>query len=190
MALRRELGGLDNHHAARALRVLRSGSVKPATENALRAAFVNCSKGEAKRLPVPRDLSGQPWNDLDFLGWHDPQAPERSYLVAERSGSLVGITLRIAAQKRSQMHHNLCSLCLTAHAGNGVSMMTARKAGEAGRLGNSAGLYVCTDLACSLYVRRRKVPESGSRFEESLTAEEQIDRLRSKLFGFLDALST
>ena len=49
--------------------------VEPLTEQEIRAAFVNCSKGAAKRLHVPRDLAGQPWDDLDFLGWRDPQAP-------------------------------------------------------------------------------------------------------------------
>ena len=49
--------------------------VEPLTEREIRAAFVNCSKGEAKRLHVPRDLAEQPWDDLDFLGWRDPRPP-------------------------------------------------------------------------------------------------------------------
>ncbi|WP_342782051.1 FBP domain-containing protein [Trebonia kvetii] len=44
---------------------------------------MNCTKGEAKRLNVPRDLAELPWEDLDFLGWRDQQSPERAYLVAE-----------------------------------------------------------------------------------------------------------
>lgn len=39
------------------------------TEKDIRSSFVNCSKGEAKRLTVPRDLEARPWDDLDFLGW-------------------------------------------------------------------------------------------------------------------------
>ncbi len=39
------------------------------TEQDIRGSFINCSKGEAKRLNVPRDLDGRPWQDLDFLGW-------------------------------------------------------------------------------------------------------------------------
>ena len=49
--------------------------VKPLTESEIRAAFVNCTKGEAKRLNVPRDLAEQPWEDLDFLGWRDRSRP-------------------------------------------------------------------------------------------------------------------
>ncbi|GAB1326007.1 FBP domain-containing protein [Streptomyces sp. NPDC093260] len=162
--------------------------MRPLTEQDIRTSFVNCSKGEAKRLAVPRDLGERPWGDLDFLGWRDPGAPDRSHLVTEREGRLMGVALRFPSAQRGFLHRSMCSLCLTTHPGGGVSLMTARKAGTAGREGNSVGLYMCTDLACSLYVRGRKVPESGLRFEESLTTAEQIDRLRANLAAFLDKL--
>ncbi|GAA2259941.1 hypothetical protein GCM10010145_32480 [Streptomyces ruber] len=158
------------------------------TERDIRASFVNCSKGEAKRLAVPRDLGERPWGDLDFLGWRDPGAPDRSYLVTERDDELVGVTLRFPSVKRGLLHRSLCSLCLTTHPGSGVSLMTARKAGAAGREGNSVGLYMCTDLACSLYIRGKKTPESGGRFEETLTQDEQIARTVGNLSSFLDKL--
>ncbi len=158
------------------------------TEQDIRTSFINCSKGEAKRLAVPRGLDTHPWDDLDFLGWRDPGAPDRSYVVAERDGRLVGVAMRFQPARRGFLHRSMCSLCLTTHPRGGVSLMAARRAGTAGREGNSVGAYMCTDLACSLYVRGRKVPESGARFEESLTLEEQIDRTRRNLFAFLDKL--
>lgn len=158
------------------------------TEPEIRNSFVNCSKGEAKRLTVPRDLDQLPWADLDFLGWRDPGAPDRSYLVTVRDGRLVGVTLRFPSSQRGFLHRSMCSLCLTTHRGGGVSLMTARKAGPAGREGNSVGLYMCTDLACSLYLRGKKVPDSGSRIEESLTLEEQVTRTEGNLRAFLDKL--
>ncbi|MFC9502483.1 FBP domain-containing protein [Streptomyces sp. NPDC057002] len=160
--------------------------MKPLTEQDIRTSFINCSKGEAKRLAVPRDLGERPWDDLDFLGWRDPGAPDRSYLVTEREGRLVGVTMRFQPAQRGPLQRSMCSLCLTTHPRGGVSLMTARKAGAAGREGNSVGVYMCTDLACSLYVRGKKVPESGSRLEESLTLAEQIDRTTDGLAGFLD----
>ncbi|MHB9857328.1 FBP domain-containing protein [Streptomyces sp. YIM S03343] len=162
--------------------------MRPLTEQDIRNSFVNCSKGETKRLPMPRDLDQRPWAHLDFLGWRDPGAPDRSYLVAEREGRAVGVALRHQPSHRGFLHRSLCSLCLTTHAGGGVSLMTARKAGTAGREGNSVGVYMCTDLACSLYVRGRKIPQSGIRIEESLTVEEQIARATGNLFAFLDKL--
>lgn len=162
--------------------------MRPLTEQDIRSSFINCSKGEAKRLAIPRDLAERPWNDLDFLGWRDPGAPDRSYLVTEREDRLVGVTLRFPSSQRGFLHRSMCSLCLTTHPGNGVRLMTARKAGAAGREGNSVGVYMCADLACSLYVRGRKVPESVLRIKESLTVEEQIARTTANLSAFLDRL--
>ncbi|MEU3663522.1 FBP domain-containing protein [Streptomyces sp. NPDC032940] len=155
------------------------------TERDIRDSFVNCSKGEAKRLAVPRDLDERPWEDLDFLGWRDPGAPDRSYLVTEQGERLVGVALRFQQARSGYFQRSMCSLCLTTHARGGVSLMTARKAGPAGREGNSVGLYMCTDLACSLYLRGKKLPETGARFEESLTLEEQIARTTDHLSAFL-----
>ncbi|MFJ8533717.1 FBP domain-containing protein [Streptomyces sp. NPDC093591] len=162
--------------------------MKPLTEQDIRNSFINCSKGEAKRLSLPRDLDERPWDDLDFLGWRDPGAPDRSYLVTEREGRPTGVTLRFPSSQRGFLHRSMCSLCLTTHPGGGVSLMTARKAGTAGREGNSVGLYMCTDLACSLYIRGKKNLASGSRFEESLTTAEQIARTTGNLTAFLNKL--
>lgn len=158
------------------------------TEQDIRTSFINCSKGEAKRLTVPRDLETRPWDDLDFLGWRDPGAPDRSFLVVERGDRPVGVALRFQPAQRGFLHRSMCSLCLTTHPRGGVSLMTARRAGTAGREGNSVGAYMCTDLACSLYLRGKKVPETGARFEESLTLDEQIERTLRNLFAFLDKL--
>ncbi|NJP48724.1 FBP domain-containing protein [Streptomyces sp. SBST2-5] len=162
--------------------------MRPLTEQDIRTSFINCSKGEAKRLPVPRDLGERPWEDLDFLGWRDPGGPDRAYLVAERDDRLVGVALRFQPGRRGLLQRSMCSLCLTTHPRGGVSLMTARRSGPAGREGNSVGAYMCTDLACSLYLRGKKVPETGARFEESLTLEEQVARTRDNLHAFLDKL--
>ncbi|MGH3247747.1 MAG: FBP domain-containing protein [Trebonia sp.] len=162
------------------------------TEQEIRAAFVNCSKGEAKRLHVPRDLAGQPWDDLDFLGWRDPQAPDRAYLVADLGNGFgdglgngpVAIALRSPASAPGQKRTNLCSICLTSHVG-GVTLMVAPRSGKAGQQGNSVGAYICGDLACSLYTRGRKLAASSTRLPERLTLEEQIARNVANLAAFL-----
>jgi hypothetical protein len=162
--------------------------MKALAEPEIRASFVNCSKGEAARLPLPRALAVRPWGDLDFLGWSDLSAPDRSYLVASHGDGLVGVTLRHATGGRGYLRRSMCSLCLTTHPGSGVALMTARKAGAAGRQGDSVGTYICTDLACSLYVRGKKSLGAGGRIEESLTVDEQIARTRAHLNGFLNKL--
>lgn len=162
--------------------------MKAVTEQDIRTSFVNCSKGEAKRLPLPRDLEEKPWEDLDFLGWRDLSAPGRSYLVTEHDGKLTGISFRFPSKQRGFLHRSMCSLCLTTHPGSGVSLMTARKTGAAGREGNSVGLYMCTDLACSLYVRGKKAVAPSARFEESLTVEEKVARTTANLSAYIAKL--
>jgi hypothetical protein len=153
----------------------------------IRASFVNCSKSEAKRISLPKPLSEVPWADLDFLGWRDPGAPDRGYLVADHEGRLVGVTLRTPqGVHRSFTKTTICSLCVTAHPGTGVSLLAAPRAGAAGRQGNTVGVYMCADLACSLYVRGKKETGLGARYEETLSVEDKIDRTLLNLGSFLD----
>ncbi|MER5646002.1 FBP domain-containing protein [Streptosporangium sp. NPDC002524] len=161
--------------------------MKPVGEAEIRGSFVNCSKGEARRINLPRNLPELSWTDLDFLGWRDPGAPDRGYLVAERNGELVGVTLRVAQEvRRSFTKSTVCSICVTPHSGTGVALFVAPRIGAAGRQGNTVGTYMCADLACSLYVRGVKRTDSGVRFEETLTTEERILRAAVNLEGFLD----
>jgi hypothetical protein len=162
--------------------------MRPITESDIRRSFVNCSKGEANRVGIPKDLDEQSWDDLDFFGWRDPGAPERGYLVAERDdGSLVGIALRAArGTARGFTARSMCSLCLTTRTSSDVALMTARRTGEAGRQGNTVGQYLCTDLACSLYTRGTKQPAVGGALEETLSVDEKIARTRVNLAAFID----
>jgi hypothetical protein len=52
------------------------------------------------------------------------------------------------------------------------------------------GDYLCTDLACSLYVRGKKpVRGLGGRAAEQLTVEEQAGRLIANLTTFIDKVT-
>lgn len=161
--------------------------MRPITESDIRRSFVNCSQGEAQRLALPKDLPEQPWDDLDFLGWRDPGAPDRGYLVAERDGGgLVGIALRAASGgARGFTARSMCSLCLTTRTSSGVALMTARRTGEAGRQGNTVGQYLCSDLACPLYARGKKHSVAGADLEETLSAEHKIARMLVNLDAFI-----
>ena len=159
--------------------------MKPLNETEIRAAFVNCSKGEAKRLNLPRDLAARTWEDLDFLGWRDPQAPERAYLAVELDGRLVALTLRCPGPGPLQKKTSMCSICLTSHTG-GVTLMVAPRTGKAGQQGNTVGDYFCSDLDCSLYVRGLKAVRGlGGRPPERLTLEEKLERTMGNLAAFV-----
>ncbi|MER7671561.1 FBP domain-containing protein [Kitasatospora sp. NPDC096128] len=164
--------------------------MEPLTDPEIRASFVNCSKGEARRLNLPRGLAELPWADLDFLGWRDQGAPDRAYLVAPHGGELVGVTMRSPMVRRSLTKTNVCSLCITAHAGSGVSLLAARRAGASGREGNTVGTYICADLACSLYVRGLKKSAAVTRPDESLPLELQVARTVGNLDAFLAKVLT
>ncbi|MFF1798678.1 FBP domain-containing protein, partial [Kitasatospora sp. NPDC058263] len=85
---------------------------------------------------------------------------------------------------------NVCSLCLSAHAGSGVALLAARRAGVSGREGNTVGTYICADLACSLYLRGLKKSALVSRPEESLSQEELVARTVANLDAFLAKVLT
>ena len=173
----------------KAFRQISLWCVKPLTEQEIRATFVNCTKGEAKRLSVPRDLADRPWDDLDYLGWRDPQAFHRAYLVTELDGRPRALALRCPSPGPGQLRRGMCSMCLTTHTG-GVSLMVATKAGKAGQQGNSVGAYICSDLACSLYVRGKKDVGAGARLAESLTPKEKIQRTVANVAAFVVKVTT
>jgi hypothetical protein len=162
--------------------------MEPVTEKEIRSSFVNCSKGDAKRLNVPRNLTETDWEELDFLGWSDPSYAGRSYLVVPREGELIGVALKheTGGSDRAQM----CTICMTTHSRGNVSLMTASKVGESGRKGNTVGTYMCTDLACSLYARGKKTPALGNRYRENLTPEERVVRAQENLNAFVERLYT
>ena len=160
------------------------------TEGEIRGCFVNCSKGEAQRLGLPRDFAEfSDWADLDFLGWRDPGAPERGYLVVERGEGadrrFLGVSLRAASGAgRGFTARSICTICKTTRTGGGVALLSARRAGESGRNGNTVGQYICSDLACSLYVRGKKV-SAGTLLDETLDLDSRIARVRKGVDAFL-----
>ena len=158
----------------------------PLTEAQIRGSFVNCTKGEVKRLRLPSDLGEKRWDDLDFLGWIDPRAPMQSYLVAPVStGELVGVQLRRNVGGKGPARARMCSLCITTHPKSGVALMVAPRAGQAGRDGNSVGIDICADLACSFYARGILAPPAMSHARETLSIEDRIARLQVNVETFL-----
>ncbi|OKJ64823.1 hypothetical protein AMK27_02835 [Streptomyces sp. CB02009] len=166
--------------------------MEPLADKQIRSSFVNCTKGEAARLKLPLDFAELPWEDLDFLGWIDPGAPLRTHLVVPRADGPVGVSLRVpAAGRTSAMKSSMCQVCLTGHASSGVTLLVAPLAGARGREGNTVGMYLCADLACSLYVRGKRQPKlRGRRQEESLTVDEQVARLTGNLDAFVDRVTS
>ncbi|WP_204262224.1 FBP domain-containing protein [Blastococcus saxobsidens] len=157
------------------------------TEQQVRRSFINCSRGEAAGLTLPRGFASLAWDDIELLGWRDAKAPLRGYLVVQEEGRPVGISLRAADTRMSSRTPAMCLLCQTARSGDAVSLFTARRMGEAGRNGNTVGTYICADLRCAERARTEIPPWLRDRDPEEV-AEERVADLRERVHGFLDAV--
>ena len=157
------------------------------TEREVRRSFVNCSRGESEGMHLLAGFAGLDWDDLVLLGWRDPKAPLRGYLVLEREGRPLGISLRAADTRMSGRTPAMCLLCETALSGDAVSLFTARRAGESGRNGNTVGTYICADLGCSRRARTEIPPWLRER-DPDVVAEERAAELRRRADAFADAV--
>src|SRR3954452_10695026 len=161
--------------------------VRALTEQQLRRSFVNCSRGEASSLTLPVGFDALDWSDLDMLGWRNPKAPLRGYLVLEVDEAPLGIALRAADTRMSSRTAAMCLLCQTTRSGDGVSLFTAKRVGEAGRNGNTVGTYICADLACAHRVRTEIPPWLLERDPAEVVAERRLE-LRERVLGFVESV--
>jgi hypothetical protein len=82
--------------------------MEPLGQGEIRASFVNCTRGEAKGVTLPARPEEIPWEQREFLGWRDPKAPGRAYLVLPCGGEVVGLALRAAPPPKSRLRSNTC----------------------------------------------------------------------------------
>lgn len=158
--------------------------MRPVSESEIRSSFVNCSRGTAKAAALPVGFRELDWQVLEFLGWRDPKAPGRGYLIVPRADRLVGVLLRAPNSAAGRPGSGLCHFCHSARAADDIVLFVAPRAGAAGRHGNTVGTYICADLACSLYAHG--VLKAAGPQPENLPPEERADRLRERLGGFVD----
>lgn len=158
--------------------------MQPLSAEEIRRSFVNSSKSLVKAMTLPRGFTELPWDSLDYLGWRDPKAPNRAYLVVRRDSEVIGVALNTQATGKPRRGTGLCDLCNTAHQVTDVALFAARRAGSAGRDGNTVGLYICADLGCSLYLRglrELEVPQG-----ETASPELRAERLSARVEGFVN----
>jgi hypothetical protein len=157
--------------------------VEPLNGDEIRRSFVNSTKSQVKAIALPSRLAELPWESLDFLGWRDAKAPNRGYLVVRRDGGVTGIAVSTQTSGAARRFAGLCDLCNTAHHVSDVALFAARRAGSAGREGNTVGMYMCADLACSLYIRGLRevdLPQG-----ETAAPEIRAERLTTRLETFV-----
>ncbi len=158
----------------------------PLTGDEIRRSFINVSRSQLKSMTLPA-LDQLDWDSHDFLGWRDPKAPSRGYLVVPREDSVVGVQLRAANSSGPRRGTGLCNLCHSGQPADAVVLFAARRGGAAGRQNNSIGTYICADLSCSLYIRGLiplDLPQS-----ETLGTEQRVDRLMRRVTAFVDRVA-
>jgi hypothetical protein len=163
--------------------------MEPMSEAAVRRSMVNCSRGEASRVNLPKDFPTLAWAELAALGWRDPKAPLRGYLVTRRGNTPFGLSLRAAESTMSGRNAAMCLLCHTVHTADLVSLFTASRLGEAGRNGNRVGTYICADLACSRHIREGVKP-TRDRPDPSAEIADRLAVFSTRLDAFITDLLT
>lgn len=154
------------------------------TQDEILGSFVNATERERDRLAPPWWIDATPWDSCDYLGWADPSAPDRCYLVADTSFGLVGVVLRLPHVNLG-VRRTLCNLCCTQHRGQGAQLMVARRSGKAGLNHNTVGTTMCADLSCSLYVRGLRRAVGAGMLPETLRSGERVARLNRNVEDFL-----
>ncbi|GAA0964869.1 FBP domain-containing protein [Frigoribacterium faeni] len=164
----------------------------PLTEKTIRASFANASRRETADLTLPARFDEIDWADLEFLGWRDPKLARRAYVVVPlgavpETGStadepgLIGVVLKQAeASPRARAQ---CTWCQDVRLPNDVVFYSAKRAGAAGRNGDTVGTLVCADFECSANVHVAP-PEAYLGFDVEAARAERIASLRDRAAGF------
>lgn len=152
------------------------------TDAQIRASFVNATRSELKNLTLPADFDARDFSLLDYLGWRDPKLPNVAYVVAEIDDEAVGILLRRAdARPRSRAQ---CAWCADVQLPNDVVFFSTKRAGAAGRRGDTVGTLICENFECSQNVRRLP-PSAYLGFDREAARDRRIEALRQSVDGFV-----
>lgn len=150
----------------------------------VRASIVNSSRSKVATMTLPHPWPPERLDERDYLGWIDPKAPQRAYVVLGDAivAEPVGIELRLA-DSIGPARTTLCDWCRTDDGTSTARLVVARRVGQRGRAGDTVGQYVCGDLACWARVRRPLKPH-----ERSVTGapDLRVDDLRRRVLEFVD----
>lgn len=151
------------------------------TEDEVRGILANAEDADRRLMSVPTAFFLLEWDHMDFVGWRDPKHPDRGYLLAETPAGPQAILLR-ASSATPRVRNGLCDLCHTMQPGDHVALFSARRAGDAGRRGDSVGAYICSDLSCHESVRLAAPLAPG---EVRASVDRRIDETRRRVERFV-----
>lgn len=151
----------------------------------VRRALINSTRSRATSMTPPAAWPPAGADELDFIGWADPKAPRRAYLVLGPPAldDVVAVELRLPTAGARPARRTMCDVCRTTEAPAGSVLMVAPRAGGRGRSGDSVGLCLCTDFACSARARQPLRPH-----EQSLTGmhDTRVADVVERITAFVD----
>jgi hypothetical protein len=145
-------------------------------------SFRGATRSELKRVTFPIDFDDTNFDALDFYGWRDSKIPHRGYICVPHNGELVTLLLTRAAavSKRRAM----CVWCRDVNLSSTAVLFSARRAGPAGRRGDTIGVLVCEDFSCPRNARRLPPAFHKDTDLEALRAE-SVAGLRHRVETFV-----
>ena len=156
----------------------------PLNNESVRASFINASRKELADLALP-DLATLDWDRLDYLGWRDAKFAKRAYIVVPVDDGVIGVVLKQAdADPRSRAQ---CSWCQDITLPNDVVIYGARKAGHAGRKGDTLATLLCENFQCSANVRKLP-PVAYLGFDVEAARADRMLGLRARAAAFASAV--
>lgn len=145
----------------------------PLTDAEILASFINTSKRETAAITLPQYLDEIRWDRIDVLAWTDAKNPRLGYAVVPLDAGPVGFQLRAPASRSNA--RAVCSWCEDLLLTSDVTMFVAKRAGTAGRNGNTLGVLLHADFSCSENVRRKPTRvEAG---------QDAAGRIQSRIHG-------
>ncbi|GAB6898467.1 FBP domain-containing protein [Kineosporia succinea] len=159
--------------------------MRPYTEKQIRTSFVNSTLRERKELVLPENFDGLDWENQEFLGWRDRKTPALGYVFAEIDDELAGVVMRQsdAVTRKKAM----CNWCEDVQLPHEVVFMSARRAGPAGRNGNTLGTLVCGGFQCPANVRVLP-PLAYEGFDVEAARVHRIEALQLNVYAFVTAV--
>jgi hypothetical protein len=156
------------------------------SDTTIRASFINASRKEVSDLTLPTTFAEIAWDKLDYLGWRDPKIARRSYIVVPVGDEVIGVMLRQAeASPRARAQ---CSWCQDITLPNDVVFYAAKRAGAAGRKGDTVATLICQDFECSKNVRKLP-PVAYLGFDVEAARLDRIETLRERAAAFTTSVS-
>ncbi|WP_296192251.1 FBP domain-containing protein [uncultured Microbacterium sp.] len=155
------------------------------TEAQIASSLINATQSERKNITVPENFGETAWDAIDFYGFRDRKLALAGYVIVELDGVPTGLVLRQAEstpRARAQ-----CSWCNDIKLPNDVVLFTAKRAGDAGRKGDTVGTLVCDRFQCNVNARKRP-PLAYVGFDVEAARVARVEAMREHVTEFVRAV--